>query len=119
MGVRVPRPLRDRTQVINRPFCQVFVSVFGSPVEKRQCYSWLVEHAPAFKYALSQSLKDMKGVPEIHFKQTDISAAVDVMATIERLAAERRGREEDEYLEGGEPLGVIQGLDFDYEDDLD
>ena len=97
----------------------MFVSVFGSPVEKRQCYAWLVEHAPAFKYALSQSLKDMKGVPEIHFKPTDISAAVDVMATIERLAAERRAKEDREYDEGGEALGVIEGLDFDYEDNLE
>jgi len=94
------------------------VSVFGSPVEKRQCYAWLVAHAPAFKHALSQSLKDMKGVPEIHFKQTDISAAVDVMATIERLAMERQAKEDSEYEEGGGSMGVIDGLDFDYEEDL-
>jgi len=60
----------------------------------------------------------MKGVPEIHFKQTDISAAVDVMATIERLAMERQAKEDSEYEEGGGSMGVIDGLDFDYEEDL-
>ena len=40
--------------------CKVFVSVFGDAVEKRQAYAWLVEHSKAFRYALSQSLKDMK-----------------------------------------------------------
>mmetsp|Transcript_80841 Transcript_80841/g.157964 ORF Transcript_80841/g.157964 Transcript_80841/m.157964 type:complete len:107 (-) Transcript_80841:305-625(-) len=96
--------------------CKVFVSVFGDAVEKRQAYAWLVEHSRAVRYTLSQSLKDMKTVPEVYFKQTDIAAAVDVMSTIDRLSTEHKGEGSEHDLDD-EIGGFIGGLDFDYEED--
>mmetsp|Transcript_24412 Transcript_24412/g.55041 ORF Transcript_24412/g.55041 Transcript_24412/m.55041 type:complete len:223 (+) Transcript_24412:86-754(+) len=93
---------------------RVFVSVFGDAVDKRKAYAWLVEHSKQFKHSLSQRLKDMKGVPDINFKEADISAAVDVMSTIDRLARDRASSGES----GEEmPAGMIDGLDFDLHDD--
>lgn len=91
---------------------KVFVSVFGTRVEGREAYAWLVKHAKPMKHALSQSISHMKSVPDLHFKQTDIASAVDVMLTLDKLAAERRGQVDDADLHG-----TIDGLDFDFLED--
>ncbi len=91
---------------------KVYVSVFGDAALKRQAYAWLVEHARAFKYELAQNLSEMKSVPDVYFKETDMSATVDVISTIDRLARERREKSASES-----PGELIGGLDFDFEDD--
>ena len=95
---------------------KVFVSVFGGAVEKRQAYSWMVEHSRAMKHSLSQSLSNMKGVPDVHFKLTDLAAATDVMATIDRLAGDSAYVGEDGAWDEESPSGLIGGLDFDFDD---
>lgn len=125
----LPDTLREKISIVDVSMspdlrsAKIFVSVFGDAAEKRRAFAWLVEHSKPFKYALSQSLSDMKGVPEVHFKQTDIGAAVDVMTTIDRLASERSAGNEDgndDQYPMGAPGGMIGGLDFDYdEDDFD
>ena len=49
--------------------CKVFVSVFGDAVEKRQAFAWLVEHSKPVRYALAQSLRDMKVSSSFCFKK--------------------------------------------------
>jgi hypothetical protein len=52
----------------------------------------------------------------VYFKQIDVTSAVDVMSTIDRLAAERVGKNKDPDDEIG---GFIGGLDFDYDEEED
>jgi ribosome-binding factor A len=121
----LPDTLRQKISVVDINMspdlrsAKVFVSVFGESVEKRQAYAWLVEHSKHFKYSLAQRLSSMKSVPDVYFKETDISAAVDVMVTIDRLSEERRSRGHVDG-HGGEdrPSGMIDGLDFDFLDEL-
>ena len=89
------------------------MSVFGDQVEKRKVFAWLVEHAGSFKHCLSQNLSEMKTVPDVYFKETDMSATVDVISTIERLARDR-----SERLKGENEM-EIDGLDFNFENETD
>jgi ribosome-binding factor A len=64
---------------------RIFISVYGDRLEKREAYAWCVRNSSGIRFALSQRLKDMKGVPELTFQQTDVSAAVDVMHLIDQV----------------------------------
>jgi ribosome-binding factor A len=64
---------------------RIFISVYGDKLEKREAYAWCVRNSSGIRFALSQRLKDMKGVPELTFQQTDVSAAVDVMHLIDQV----------------------------------
>lgn len=125
----LPDTLRQKISIVDINMspdlrsAKIFVSVFGEAVEKRQAYAWLVEHSKQFKHSLSQRLSNMKSVPDVYFKETDISAAVDVMATIDKLAAQREGRigifeTGDPNDSDGMPRGVIDGVDFDFLSEL-
>ena len=93
---------------------KVFVSVFGTRVEGREAYAWLVKHAKPMKHALSQSISHMKSVPDLHFKQTDIASAVDVMLTLDKLAAERRGQVDDADLHGINAMALHQQAEHNF-----
>ena len=85
---------------------KVFVSIYGETFEKREAYIWLVKNTKKIRHALVQKLKGMKRVPEIRFKQTDLSKGVDMYVLLENLEEERieneKKRKENEqqvYLE--------------------
>lgn len=79
---------------------KVFVSVYGETFEKREAYIWLVKNTKKIRHALVQKLKGMKRVPELVFKQTDLSKGVDMFVLLENLEEERveneKKRKEDE-----------------------
>lgn len=66
----------------------VVISVYGDVLQKREAYAWCVKNTKAIRMALAANLKGMKRVPELYFKDTDIGAAVDLMALIERVTKE-------------------------------
>lgn len=66
----------------------VFVSVYGNVLEKREAYAWCVKNTKAIRMALATNLRGMKRIPELYFKDTDIGAAVDLMALIDRVSKE-------------------------------
>ena len=90
-------------------------TVYGTKFEKREAFGWCVKNAGAMRHALSQRLKDMKGVPNIAFQQTDVGAAVDVMALIDQVTAESASARSRSV--GG--FDIDDDLDFEYEDDDD
>ncbi|CAM9863595.1 unnamed protein product, partial [Phaeothamnion confervicola] len=98
---------------------RVLVSVYGNVLEKREAYAWLVRNARPIRGALASNLRDMKSVPELFFRQTDVGAAVDVMALIDRVSSSTGGGgvggSDGGYGDGhgAGPTGVIDGLDFD------
>lgn len=67
---------------------KVFISVYGDVLEKREAYAWCVKNTKAIRMALAAELRGMKQVPELFFRNTDIGAAVDLMALIDRVTAE-------------------------------
>lgn len=68
---------------------KVFISVYGETFEKREAYIWLVKNTKKIRHALVQKMKGMKRVPEIRFKQTDLSKGVDMYVLLENLEEER------------------------------
>jgi len=64
----------------------VFVTVQGDAFEKRKAFSWLVKNTKSIRHALAQRLREMKGVPELYFYQSDVSAAVDLMHLIDQVS---------------------------------
>lgn len=106
---------------------KVFISVYGDVLEKREAYAWCVKNTKSIRMALASELKGMKRVPELYFRDTDIGAAVDLMALIDRVSdqdeANAAAREGDDY--GDEDMGGFEGLteedfftfDFDGDDD--
>ena len=62
-----------------------------------------------FRKQLSQQMKQMKRVPQLRFDHVDVSKAVDVMVTLERLSAERKAKQ-GAQSEGDE-------IDFDLSDE--
>eukprot|EP00611_Tribonema_gayanum_P005072 TRINITY_DN1432_c0_g1_i1.p1 TRINITY_DN1432_c0_g1~~TRINITY_DN1432_c0_g1_i1.p1 ORF type:complete len:237 (+),score=41.52 TRINITY_DN1432_c0_g1_i1:67-777(+) len=87
---------------------RIFVSVYGDRLEKREAYGWCVRNTGGIRFALSQRLKDMKGVPELTFQQTDIGAAVDVMHLIGKVNSGSTTES-----------GMVGGFDFDDEGDFE
>lgn len=133
--------LRRRISIVdvqmskNLASARVFVSTFGDSIDKRTAYSWLVKHSKLLRHGLARELKDMRRVPELFFKESDVMAAVDVMVRIDEIAKDE-GRDytydvsqdmDDPDFEydwqrappkgargkEGAPRGVIKGLDFD------
>lgn len=107
---------------------KVFVSVYGDVLEKREAYAWCVKNTRAIRSALATNLRGMKRVPELYFKDTDIGAAVDLMALIDRVgeeddaaAAARESSDTASYSgsSSGEYSEDDYTFDFDDEDDGD
>lgn len=105
---------------------KVYISVYGDVMEKREAYSWCVKNTKAIRKALATELRDMKRVPELFFRESDISAAVDLMALIDKVtdedeanaAAVAMGGEVDngEDLEGFEGLTEEDFFTFDFDE---
>lgn len=104
---------------------KVFISVYGDVLEKREAYAWCVKNTKAIRKALCAELKGMKRVPELFFKDTDIGAAVDLMALIDRVSGDPDGEDaalrndEDEEIEGFEGITEEDFFTFDFDDDDD
>lgn len=102
---------------------KVFVSVYGDVLEKREAYAWCVKNTKAIRMALANKLKDMKRVPELYFKDTDIGAAVDLMALIDKVGAEddAAAAARGGNIDGAEGLSEddMYTFDFDEGDDDD
>lgn len=105
--------LRERISIVDVHMspdlrsAKVYVSIFGDQVEVRQAYSWLVKSSKAIRHSLAQNLRNMKGVPELFFRRADLSDAVEVMRTIDELAA-------DPAFVGGASGEEFGDLDFDF-----
>lgn len=104
---------------------KVFISVYGDVLEKREAYAWCVKNTKAIRMALCAELKGMKRVPELYFKDTDIGAAVDLMALIDRVSGDEDSDEAvlrddgDEEVEGFEGLTEDDFFTFDFDEDGD
>lgn len=104
---------------------KVFISVYGDVLEKREAYAWCVKNTKAIRMALCAELKGMKRVPELYFKDTDIGAAVDLMALIDRVSGDEDSNEAvlqddgDEEIEGFEGLTEDDFFTFDFNNDGD
>lgn len=108
---------------------KVFISVYGDVLEKREAYAWCVKNTKSIRMALATELKGMKRVPELFFRDTDIGAAVDLMALIDRVsesdeasaAAAAGGSSSggDEYgeIDGFEDLTEEDFFTFDFDED--
>lgn len=108
---------------------KVFISVYGDVLEKREAYAWCVKNTKPIRMALATELKGMKRVPELFFRDTDIGAAVDLMALIDRVsdsdeasaAAAAGVGSGDEYgeIDGFEGLTEEDFFTFDFDEDGD
>ncbi|CAM9096441.1 unnamed protein product [Laminaria digitata] len=105
---------------------KVFISVYGDVLEKREAYAWCVKNTKSIRMALATELKGMKRVPELFFRDTDIGAAVDLMALIDRVsdsdeasAAAARESSGDDEIEGFEGLTEEDFFTFDFDEDGD
>lgn len=99
----------------------VFVSVYGDVLEKREAYSWCVRNTKAIRRALAANLRGMKRVPELYFKDTDIGAAVDLMALIDKVTEEDKANtvSTDGGDDGFEDLTEDDFFTFDFDEDDD
>lgn len=90
-------------------------------VDKRRAYSWLVQNTKQIRHTLAQNLKYMKSVPNLSFTQADVGAAVDVMYLIDKVAEGYKRKGVGEF--GGDddslPRGMVGGIDFDGEEDIE
>ena len=119
--VRGPRAVRERLrsmiQVIEVDVApdlanaNVKVSVIGDRKDKISAIRWLQGNSQGLRHELAQRLQHMRRVPKLRFSHVDVGRAVDVMATIERLADER------ERKASGGGGDFEDGLDFDVSDD--
>jgi len=90
-------------------------------VDRRRAYSWLVSNTKPLRHTLAQRMAHMKTAPNLSFVQADVSAAVDVMYLIDKVAAGAKRSAIGSY--GGDddslPHGMVEGMDFDDFDDGD
>jgi len=106
--------LRSRISVVDVEcspdirFAKVAVSIYGETVEKREAFVWLVDNAKAIRHALSQRLKDMRHVPDISFRQDDLSAGADMFHLLSQLEEDRKMRSS---------VRRNDGLEVDWSDD--
>lgn len=104
---------------------KVFISVYGDVLEKREAYAWCVKNTKAIRMALCAELKGMKRVPELYFKDTDIGAAVDLMALIDRVSGDEDSNEAvlqdygDDEIKGFEGLTEEDFFTFDFNEEGD
>jgi ribosome-binding factor A len=93
----------------------------NAAVDRRRAYSWLVANTKYIRHTLAQKLSHMKTVPNLSFVQADVSAAVDVMYLIDKVAAGYKRESIGAF--GGDndamPQGVVAGIDFDDMDEAD
>jgi ribosome-binding factor A len=124
--------LRQRISIIRSDLspdlrqARISFSVRGSrdesrAVDRRRAYAWLVRNTKPIRYSLAKELKHMKYCPDLTFVEVDVSAAVDVMALIDKVS---KGYTRGSLLNDPEqlPEGVVDGIDFDdgdFEDDED
>ncbi|CAM9202455.1 unnamed protein product [Discosporangium mesarthrocarpum] len=87
-SVRVKISVVDVSMSPDLRSANVFVSIYGSVLEKREAYAWCVQSSKAIRKVLASNLRNMKTVPELYFKKTDIGAAVDLMALIDKVSDE-------------------------------
>jgi ribosome-binding factor A len=75
-------------------YAKIFVSIMGTPKEKKTVLGGL-KHAQGFvQKELSRRIQ-MRSFPEIHFELDDsIEKAFEISNTIDKLARERKAREE-------------------------
>jgi ribosome-binding factor A len=87
-------------------------------VDRRRAYSWLVQNTKELRHTLAQRMSHIKATPDLSFIQADVSAAVDVMYLIDKVAAGAKRTSIGSF--GGDddslPRGMVDGMDF---DDLD
>lgn len=102
---------------------KVYISVYGDVLEKREAYAWCVKNTVPIRMALATELKGMKRVPELFFRDTDIGAAVDLMALIDKVTDEDEARGEgdgdEEDAQGFEGLTEDDFFTFDFDGDGD
>ena len=93
----------------------------NAAVDRRRAYAWLVENTKYIRHSLAQNLSHMKTIPNLSFVQADVSAAVDVMYLIDKVAAGYKRESVGAF--GGDddamPSGLVAGIDFDDMDDAD
>ena len=70
---------------------------------------YLAGNSRSIRHVMAQQMKQMKRVPQLRFDHVDVSKAVDVMVTLERLSAERKAKQ-GAQSEGDE-------IDFDLSDE--
>ena len=63
-------------------FANVFVTVPGNAVQKRQMFSWLCENIGSIRHALRQRLRHWRVVPTIMFKLVELDEVSEVLAEI-------------------------------------
>lgn len=100
----------------------VLISVYGSVLEKREAYAWCVKNTKSIRMALASNLRGMKRVPELYFKDTDIGAAVDLMALIDRVSSEDEANamaRGDKMPGSSEEDSFTFDFDEDYDEDYD
>jgi len=122
--VPLPEALRRKISILDIQMspdvrsANVFVTVQGETAEKRQAFAWIKKNSRPIRHALAQRLKDMRGVPELYFRFSDVTSAVDLMYLIDNVASTGTyTTQEEEWEEELSLSGNIGGLDFD--DDLD
>ena len=93
----------------------------NAAVDRRRAYSWLVANTKFIRHTLAQKMSHMKTVPNLSFVQADVSAAVDVMYLIDKVAAGYKRESIGAF--GGDndamPQGVVAGIDFDDMDEAE
>lgn len=92
--------------------CNIYVSVRGDAVSKREAFAWLVKNTRSVRHLLAQRNRGQKRIPQILFKEADVSAAVDIMQLIEQANS---GGAAGEAWDGD--MDFEEG--FDDEDDLE
>jgi ribosome-binding factor A len=95
---------------------KVYISVFGDRLERREAVTWCVENCRALRHTLSQRLKDMRGIPELQFRETDVGAAVGIMHLVDQAAGKKEG---GVTASGLQEMGVIDFDDDEWEWDFE
>lgn len=71
---------------------KVSVSVLGNEEQKNLVFKWLKDSRKSLRFELAQSVQ-MKHVPELTFKESEMAQAVKTVDILERLAQERAEKE--------------------------
>jgi ribosome-binding factor A len=85
------------SDVITTPdlsFANVFVTVPGNAVQKRQMFSWLCENIGPIRHSLRQRLRHWRIVPTIMFKLVEADEFSEVLAEISSEMAAQEPQEE-------------------------
>jgi ribosome-binding factor A len=72
---------------------QVEISVLSAEPSPRSCVEWLMRNRWEIRHALAQRMRHQKFVPELRFRESRVPQVMRTLQLIDRLAAERRGRE--------------------------